>query len=272
MIDEDDDDLDELEDDEDAAPAARRVAAAAPVDDGSWRRDGHCAACTFFRDDFGAPPEILGHCKMYPRTVSRSSDYYACREYKPREGFDDIVRLKEALPTRITGGSGPSGGSGRARSGGGGVVRRRSSDDGPETITVAEGLVSDDFLAAFASGSGDGEDDMDTEALRRAMLSVIESFISVEDVELGAKWHGGTLILQPANAELKPYEMPLEAFFHKIVMIRDKLRVLEAKLNAHDALSPADKVELQQYVSRCYGSLTSFNALFKNKDDYFSSK
>jgi len=86
---------------------------------------------------------------------------------------------------------------------------------------------------------------------------------------LATRWQKGTLIMQPAESSLQSKEVPLETFFHKIVMIRNNLRVLEQKVNASDKLSEADKFELQQYITRCYGSLTTFNILFKNKDDQF---
>jgi hypothetical protein len=79
----------------------------------------------------------------------------------------------------------------------------------------------------------------------------------------------GTLIMQPTDSSLQSKEVPLETFFHKIVMIRNNLRVLEQKINASDKLSDADKFDLQQYITRCYGSLPTFNILFKNKDDQF---
>jgi hypothetical protein len=89
---------------------------------------------------------------------------------------------------------------------------------------------------------------------------------------LASRWQNGTLLMQPADASLQAKDVPLETFFHKIVMIRNNLRVLEQKVNSSDKLSEADKFDMQQYITRCYGSLTTFNILFKNKEDQFSTK
>jgi hypothetical protein len=90
-----------------------------------------------------------------------------------------------------------------------------------------------------------------------------------EPPPLAAKWEGGVMKLIPGKPDLQPKELPIDALFHKVVMVRDRLRTLEQKLNAHPKLTDAERVEMQQYITRCYGSLTSFNVLFREKGDQF---
>ncbi len=89
------------------------------------------------------------------------------------------------------------------------------------------------------------------------------------EVPLAPKWEGGSILVKPGDPSLQAKELPLDALFHKVVMVRDRLRVLEQKVNAHPKLSDAEKVEMQGYVTRCYGSLTSFNLLFRDERDKF---
>jgi hypothetical protein len=92
---------------------------------------------------------------------------------------------------------------------------------------------------------------------------------TAEVVEIAEKFNGGLLVLEPKDENLQVKEIPIDTFFHKIVMVRDRLRVLEQNINSHASLSDSDKVGLQQYVTRAYGSLTTFNVLFKDKDHQF---
>ena len=107
-------------------------------------------------------------------------------------------------------------------------------------------------------------------AVEKSLLKILRQWGDVNElVPLGDKWIGGTMLLQTADKTLKPKEIPIDDFFHKIVMLRDRLRVLEQNINSNKKLSDEEKVNIQQYITRCYGSLTTFNVLFKNKEHWF---
>ena len=113
---------------------------------------------------------------------------------------------------------------------------------------------------------------MDRNTIRDVLVDVIESVIGIEDVPMANKWEGGTIELHPADGGMASSNIPIDTLFKKVVSVRNQLRVLESKINGHGALNNGEKIELQQYISRCYGSLTTFNVLFKQKEDKFSSK
>ena len=144
-------------------------------------------------------------------------------------------------------------------------------EDAPHTVSPASsGLTSAEPSATLT------ELQVPLENLIRETAHAVVEALGLEKADsivegLASRWQRGVLVIQSADTSLQPKEVPLETFFHKIVMIRNNLRVLEQKVNASDKLSDADKFDIQQYITRCYGSLTTFNVLFKNKDDQFST-
>jgi hypothetical protein len=144
-------------------------------------------------------------------------------------------------------------------------------DDAPRTVDPA---TSD--LSAAEPTARLTEMEMPLAVLIRQIAQSMVDALGLEKPDqlvegLATRWQRGTLVLRPADESLQAKEVPLETFFHKIVMIRNNLRVLEQKVNASEKLSDADKFDLQQYITRCYGSLTTFNVLFKEKTDQFGS-
>lgn len=139
-------------------------------------------------------------------------------------------------------------------------------DHGLETIDISEEFEVIEVV----------EDEVDTVSfseVEASLREILRKWNGISEiVPIGDRWKGGTLILQPTDPNLASKEIPLDTFFHKIVMLRDRLRVMEQKINASKELQPADKVDLQQYITRCYGSLTTFNILFKNPSQHFKGE
>ncbi|MCB0433232.1 MAG: hypothetical protein KDD18_09590, partial [Mangrovimonas sp.] len=135
-------------------------------------------------------------------------------------------------------------------------------DNGLETINLDSEF---DVIEA-------ADDDVDTVSffeVERSLVDILKKWSDVTElVPIADKWKGGKLILEPGDAGLQNKEVPIDTFFHKIVMVRDRLRVMEQKINSSN-LDDSEKIDLQQYITRIYGSLTTFNILFKLKDQQF---
>ena len=110
---------------------------------------------------------------------------------------------------------------------------------------------------------------MQRQELKAILAEVLDEALGVSDAPIHPRFAGGKVMIQPANAELQAKELEIDVLFRKIVAVREKLRVLEQKINSADGLEPAEKIQIQQYITSCYGSLTSFNFLFRDRDDWF---
>lgn len=115
----------------------------------------------------------------------------------------------------------------------------------------------------------DIEVDMDEATFRTVLREILRDELALGEVPVAEKFRGGEVILKPGKEGLKEHRVPIDALLHKVVMIRDRLRVLEQKINQHPRLADDEKVSLQQYITGCYGSLTTFNVLFRDDDDRF---
>lgn len=136
-------------------------------------------------------------------------------------------------------------------------------DKGLETITI------DDTFEVIEAV----EDEVDSVSfyeVEKSLRDLLKRYSDISEVvPIADKWKGGTLTLTPKDTSLSSKDIPINTFFHKIVMLRDRIRVMEQKINSNTILDDQDKVDLQQYITRMYGSLTTFNVLFKNSAQNF---
>ncbi|HWL89645.1 MAG TPA: hypothetical protein VNO21_27770 [Polyangiaceae bacterium] len=207
-------------------------------------RCGSCARFVRVTESIDANGEVhrVGDCLLgvWPAPLKETN---TCSQYVMRGTFAKTVPLRRRARSFAT--------SGVSRGG----AREADTDDFVEAVEIPEELL-----------------DMDADEFRRVLRYVIRDELGVGDVKLGGRWSGGEMVLKPGKEGTAEKRIPIESLFHKIVMIRDRLRVLEQKVNSHPQLSDEDKVQMQQYVTQCYGSLTTFNVLFAERDEGFTGQ
>jgi len=196
-----------------------------------------CGSCRLWRPILEDERGPIGPCRLEVRTGDFPGTAPACERYLGRDQAIPAAAPAPAARRRVARPAGPH------------VHHAGETEPAAPRPPLPEELT-----------------DMTREEFAQAIREALEEW---SPVRLAPRWEGGTVVLKPGDPGTQPKEIPLDSLFHKIVMIRDRLRVLEQRVNGHDKLSDADKVELQQYVTRCYGSLTTFNLLFRDDRDRF---
>ncbi|MBI4702599.1 MAG: hypothetical protein HY744_15875 [Deltaproteobacteria bacterium] len=200
--------------------------------------EGRCGSCAAFGRAYEHPDKgWVGECalEVYPPPVRAVA---TCSRYRPKGAA--------APPPRPRAAGEPRRGSGRP------VLAAAPPPERQQPVLPKEIELG-----------------MEIEEFRRVLREVLAEELGIGRPDLGARWQGGELVLKPGDPNCAEKRVPLESFFHKVVMVRDKLRLLEAKLNMHPGLSDEEKVQLQSYVTGCYASLTTFNLLFARREEQF---
>lgn len=237
-----------------------------------------CGSCRLWRPILEDARGPIGPCRLEVRTGHFPGTAPTCERYLSRDAAIPLAPPPE--PERR-----------RARTLKPMVVVRRAGEEAPGPIpastasssrpvpagarpstAVHEGPLDSGRAAARPALEGEGAwpeelTDMTREEFAQALREALRE--ETTPVRLAPRWEGGTVVLRPGDGQTQEKEIPLDSLFHKIVMIRDRLRVLEQKINANEKLSDAEKIDLQQYVTRCYGSLTTFNLLFRDEREKF---
>jgi hypothetical protein len=217
-----------------------------------------CGSCRLWRailEDAARGP--LGPCRLGVRTGDFPGTAPTCERYLARDA---------ALPAKPP----PAASSRRPRVVAPVVVRAGGAAAAANPVRTPAPIPTPAPARAPADAGEPLPEDL-LDMTREELTDLIREALRDENrhVQLAPKWEGGVAILKPRDPALQAKEIPLDQLFHKVVMIRDRLRVLEQKINANEKLSDAEKVDLQQYVTKCYGTLTTFNILFREERDRF---
>ncbi len=198
---------------------------------------GRCATCAYFQSVRLDPVKNVnvGECAagQWPRVRPETS---SCPEWVQEGTLKQQGRAKPAATTTR-----------RAR-----AVASKVEDEPPRRAPIEIEV-----------------DDMDEATFRSVLREILREELALSETPIAERYRGGEIILKSGKAGLQDKKVPIEAFFHKIVMVRDKLRVLEQRINANNKLTDDEKVNLQQYITGCYGTLTTFNVLFREDEDKF---
>jgi hypothetical protein len=213
-----------------------------------------CGTCVVYRPRELQRGLLAGTCRIRPDRGTFPCTAPICDQYVPRGGALDAKGRPTdgGQPAVVQIARAAARASRQAVSGG----RSAHREPPPPPIKIPDGPC--------------GELEMTREELKTLIREAMDEERGGGLTPLAPKWEGGVALLKPADPNLQGKELPLDALFHKVVMIRDRLRVLEQKVNAHPKLTDAEKVDLQSYVTRCYGSLTTFNVLFRDREDGFT--
>jgi hypothetical protein len=204
-----------------------------------------CGSCRLWRPILEDERGPIGPCRLQVRTGDFPGSAPRCERYLARDAA--LPAKPPPPPPRRHAASAP-------------LVRHGGEASAAHAVGLARALVPDLEIPEEILS-------MTREEFTQAIRDVLRE--EEAQVPLAPKWEGGTAVLKPRDPQLQPKEIPLDLLFHKVVMVRDRLRVLEQKINAHDKLTDAEKVDLQSYVTKCYGTLTTFNVLFREERDRF---
>jgi hypothetical protein len=246
------------------------------VSEGAERVYGRkeCGSCRLWKPILEDARGPIGPCRLAVRTGNFPGTAPSCERYLSREEAVPSAPPPELTRrrSRTVSPSAPSLNVRRGGEDGAGPEAPPLVPPRPETADAARAEEVADRRVPEPRGYvviNEAEEvlDMTREELAQVVREVFREESGI--VKLAPKWEGGAVLLKPGDPGTQPKEIPLDSLFHKVVMIRDRLRVLEQKINANEKLTDAEKVDMQQYVTRCYGSLTTFNLLFREERDRF---